>query len=221
MLKIIMNTKSQKALIDFYQENQINFILKKKQNKEEKLIELKNNINNISSLNIKYTAQNFVLGHGNINAKLMIIGEAPGESEDEQGQPFVGQSGKLLTKMLNSIDINRETDCYISNIVYWRPPLNRPPNTDEINICLPFVKKLISIIEPNILLLLGSVAMKALTNNNNGILKVRGNIIDVKINNKNITTLCSLHPAYLLRSPGYKMHAWKDFLTLKALYSQL
>ena len=114
-----------------------------------------------------------VFSDGNPKSKIMLIGEAPGHDEDIQGKPFVGRSGKLLDKMLNAIELSRDK-VYIANIIPWRPPNNRRPTDDEINMCLPMIKKHIEIINPSAILLLGSTATYALIKNSEGITKIRG-----------------------------------------------
>ena len=158
---------------------------------------------------IKRTARNTVISDGDPNSKIMIIGEAPGQEEDIQGKPFVGQSGILLNNMLKSIGISRST-IFISNIVFWRPPGNRTPAPDEVSLCLPYVKRLIRLINPEVLLLLGSVAVHALLNTNIPISKCRGRVSEVM----GIKTISTYHPAYLLRSSNQKVQAFKDFLLL-------
>ena len=161
---------------------------------------------------IKHTARNTVIFDGDINSKIMLIGEAPGESEDIQGKPFVGQSGMLLNNMLEAINLKR-TDVIISNIVFWRPPGNRNPSMEEIALCLPFVKRLISIIQPKAILLLGSVAVHSLLNNSIPISKCRGTINKIMEYN----SVATYHPAYLLRSSSQKKLVFDDLI----LFSQL
>jgi DNA polymerase len=160
---------------------------------------------------LRKTAKNTVFSDGYPEADIMIIGEAPGKEEDEQGKPFVGQSGKLLDSMLQAIDIKR-SDVYISNIIFWRPPGNRTPSAEEISLCLPYVKAHITLANPKILLLLGGVAVKAILNSNGSITSLRGKINKLY----NIDTIATFHPAYLLRSPAQKATAFRDFIQLKA-----
>ena len=175
------------------------------------LKQLLQEINNIDCI-IKHTARNTVVFDGDINSKIMIIGEAPGQEEDIQGKPFVGQSGMLLNNMLHAIGLSRQ-DVIIANIVFWRPPLNRTPSTDEISLCLPYVKQLIKIINPEVLLLLGGVSNHALLNTMASMSMLRGSINSVL----NIRTVSTYHPAYLLRSSTQKQHAFKDFLLLRKI----
>jgi DNA polymerase len=141
----------------------------------------------------------------------MLIGEAPGAEEDKLGKPFVGAAGQLLNKMLAAINLDRNS-VYITNIVPWRPPNNRAPNTEEILQCLPFIQKHIEIIQPSILVLLGGTATKAILATTLGITKIRGkwhkyNSLNIKVP---ILTMAVYHPAFLLRSPGHKKEAWED-----------
>jgi len=147
----------------------------------------------------------------------MVIGEAPGADEDLQGKPFVGLSGQLLDKMLAAIGLTRET-VYISNIVPWRPPGIRQPSSSEIALCLPFIQKHISLIAPEVILVVGGVAAKSLLGRTEGITRLRGLWTDhtSPYLESSIPVLATFHPAYLLRSPGQKREAWKDMRILKA-----
>ena len=183
-----------------------------------------NNIQNIESLNqlerfiktsnicpLKNQALNTVFADGNPSSKIMLIGEAPGAEEDKLGKPFVGAAGQLLNKMLAAINLDRNS-VYITNIVPWRPPNNRAPNTEEILQCLPFTQKHIEIIQPSILVLLGGTATKAILATTLGITKLRGkwheyNSLIIK---EPISTMAMYHPAFLLRSPDHKKEAWED-----------
>jgi DNA polymerase len=168
-------------------------------------------IKEFKGCDLRETAKNLVFGDGNSKSKIMLIGEAPGADEDRLGKPFVGQSGKLLDKMLGFINLDR-SKIYITNIVPWRPPGNRQPSKEEIDLYLPFVRKHIEIIEPKIIILLGSVSAKSILNVSDGITKLRGKWYDYKINNKKIVAnvIPTFHPAYLLRSPGQKEKVWED-----------
>ncbi len=173
--------------------------------------DLKSYIQNSEICNLKKTAINTVVGDGNENANIMLIGEAPGAEEDKAGKPFVGAAGILLNRMLNAIDLKRE-DIYITNIIPWRPPNNRTPTNDEILLCLPFVQKIIEIIKPKLILLLGATSAKAILNSNLSIAKLRGEWHEYQsINYKEkVNCLVTYHPAFLLRSPNYKKESWKD-----------
>ena len=146
----------------------------------------------------------------------MVIGEAPGEEEDKLGKPFKGKAGQLLDKMLEAIGQNRE-NTYLTNLIFWRPPGNRNPTFEEINICLPFVLKHIEIIKPKILILAGAIAAKAILNENNkGIIQLRGNWQNFMLNKSLIIkTMPIFHPAFLLRQPSRKRDAWEDLKKIK------
>ena len=156
---------------------------------------------------------NVVFGEGNPNAKLMFIGEAPGEMEDKTGRPFVGRAGKLLTKIINTVLKMDRSEVYITNIVKCRPPNNRVPTIEEAETCKPYLLKQIDIIDPEILVCLGKTAFMYLLNSDMPISKVRGQIFEYK-GKKVIPTF---HPSYLLRNPSAKKEAYKDFLLIKSL----
>ena len=166
--------------------------------------------------NLKKTAKNLVVYDGNLNAKVMLIGEAPGRDEDQQGIPFVGRAGQLLNKMLLAINLQRE-DVYITNVVNWRPPDNRTPNDEEILEFLPFLQRQIDIIKPKFIFLLGGVAAKAILSTPLALGKLRGKWHEYKSLNldETIPTIASYHPAFLLRSPQYKKHSWEDLQMLQ------
>ena len=177
--------------------------------KLEELGKLKKNIQLIKNCELKKSAQNIVFGDGNINAKIMIIGEGPGAQEDIEGKPFVGRAGKLLDKMLAAIQLDR-TRVYISNVVNYRPPSNRKPTEIEIKRYLPYLQSHIEIINPKILLLLGSSALNALIGNDIVISKARGKWIQKKIGTVKPWIIASFHPAFLMRQPEQKKMAWID-----------
>jgi DNA polymerase len=161
---------------------------------------------------LKDQATNMVFGSGNENAELLLIGEAPGAEEDRQGMPFVGQSGQLLDKILNAIELNRN-EIYITNILPWRPPGNRTPSSEEIAMFRPYVLKHISIINPKFIVCLGGTASKALLQTTESMTQLRGKWVNVEGIAAKI--LPTFHPAYLLRSPSQKREAWIDFLLVK------
>lgn len=165
---------------------------------------------------LKATATRLVFADGNPAAKIMFIGEAPGADEDRQGKPFVGVSGQLLDRMLGWIGLDRTT-AYITNILFWRPPGNRPPTTAEIAACLPFVERHIELVAPDILVLVGGSSAKTLLNTQEGIIKLRGRWFEFQRPGlpRPIPAIATFHPAYLLRTPGQKREAWKDLLAIK------
>lgn len=174
----------------------------------------------ISKLDIplKHCANNLVFGMGNEKADVLLLGEAPGAEEDKQGLPFVGQSGQLLDKVLSSVDLDR-TKVYITNIVPWRPPGNRTPSNQEVTMFRPYVLKHISLVNPKIVVCLGSTATKALLQTSEGITKLRGRWTSIEGISAKI--LPTFHPAYLLRSPSQKKGMWRDFLMVKEAISKI
>ena len=170
----------------------------------------------VHNSNLKKTAKNLVVYDGNLNAKVMLIGEAPGRDEDKQGIPFVGRAGQLLNKMLLAINLQRE-DVYITNVVNWRPPDNRTPKDEEILEFLPFLQRQVDIVKPKFIFLLGGVAAKAILSTPLALGKLRGKWYEYKSLNLDgsIPTIASYHPAFLLRSPQYKKHSWEDLQMLQ------
>jgi DNA polymerase len=163
---------------------------------------------------LKTTAKNLVFADGNPQAKAMLVGEAPGAEEDREGLPFVGRSGKLLDRMLGAVGLDR-TNVYIANIVPWRPPGNRTPTPQESATCLPFIRRQIELVDPDILVCLGKPSMQTLLGIKEGIRGVRGRWYDFDTGTRTIKALVTFHPAYLLRSPLEKRHSWRDMLALK------
>ena len=189
--------------------------------KAQTLDDLRAMMENFDGCSLKFSANSTVFGYGNPQAEVFIIGEAPGADEDRQGEPFVGRSGQLLNKMLASINIKRE-DCYIANILPWRPPGNRTPTSDEVAVCLPFLKKQIELINPKIIFILGRSAANALLDNTESISALRGHFVDyTTAKGSVIPTLSSFHPAYLLRTTSQKAKAWADLLRLKRKLAEM
>ena len=163
-----------------------------------------------------------VIGRGNIQAPIMIVGEAPGQNEDETGLPFVGKSGQLLEKILASVNLSTETDIYISNMVRCRPPNNRPPTTPEIEACKPYLLEQIRMVDPKIILFTGATAVRGLTGDKRAISKIRGSWIEWE------GRLCMpiFHPSYLLRNPSReagspKWLMWQDMQTVRAKLDEI
>ncbi|MEY2720279.1 MAG: hypothetical protein RLZZ273_1645 [Bacteroidota bacterium] len=161
------------------------------------------------------TRTNFVFGSGNANADIMVIGEAPGADEDEQGLPFVGRAGQLLTKILESVELQRD-DVYICNILKCRPPNNRKPLASETDQCEPYLWKQIELIKPKFILALGLTAANTLLKNKESMTQLRGRIHDYQ----GIRTIVTYHPAALLRNPDWKKHTWEDVKFLRKLYQE-
>jgi DNA polymerase len=171
---------------------------------------------------LRLTATSTVFADGNPAARIMLVGEAPGEDEDRQGKPFVGVSGKLLDRMLGFAGFDRTT-VYITNILPWRPPGNRSPTPAEIVACLPFVARHIELVGPAVLVPLGGVPAKALLNRPEGITRLRGEWHEYQSPGlaRPVPVLPMLHPAYLLRNPAFKREAWRDLLTLRRRLADL
>ena len=189
-------------------------------NKRELLKILENSIENIQNCELKKNATDIVFADGHPDSKIMIIAEGPGASEDEEGLPFLGRAGQLLDKMLASIKLNRD-NVYITNVVNYRPPENRKPTEDEIKRYLPYLIKHIEIINPKILVLLGSTALNAIIGNEEVISKTRGKWISKTIGTCTTSVIVSFHPAFLMRQPGQKKLAWIDLKMIKKKISDL
>lgn len=168
---------------------------------------------------LKSTATRLVFADGNPQAKIMFVGEAPGRDEDIEGLPFVGVSGKLLDLMLGAVGLNR-TSVYIANIIPWRPPGNRDPSPQETQICLPFIKRQIELVDPDILVCLGKPSSQAVLELKDGIMKTRGKWHDYDTGSRKIRAMATFHPAYLLRQPIYKRLAWQDFRAIRKALAQ-
>ena len=175
---------------------------------------LKKSIISIKNCDLKKHAKNIVFSDGNPKSKIMLIGEAPGANEDQEGLPFVGKAGQLLDKMLSAIDLDRKK-VYISNIINYRPPENRRPTEHEIKRYLPFISKHIEVIKPKILVLLGSTAMNALIGNQIVISKMRGKWIEKQFGTCKTSVIITFHPAFLMRQPAQKKMAWIDLKMIR------
>lgn len=186
------------------------------------LEELKKAITSFDGCDLKKTATNIVFGDGYIDAKIMLIGEAPGAEEDEQGIPFCGDSGKLLDNMLASIGLSREKNVYITNTIFWRPPANRRPTKEEIALCRPFVEQHIALVKPKLLILVGSTAVSSLLGDSLEISKIRQEYYSYtnEYLAEPISTTAIFHPAYLMRQPSQKKQAWYDLLKIKEFISK-
>jgi DNA polymerase len=170
---------------------------------------------------LRRTATNTVFADGVPGAPVMIIGEAPGADEDRMGLPFVGRSGQLLDRMLATVGLSRKTNVYITNILFWRPPGNRTPTSDEIAACLPFVWRHIALARPRMLVLSGGTAAGTMLARKGGITRLRGKWLELSVPGLDTTipTLPTYHPSFLLRSPERKAEAWRDLLSLESHYS--
>jgi uracil-DNA glycosylase family 4 len=182
--------------------------------KAELLNGLKKQINSIENCNLKNNSQNLVLGDGNINSSIMLIGEAPGIEEDKSGMPFKGEIGELLNKMLLAINIKRE-DIYCSYAINFRPPEDRKPTSLEVKRYSVFLKEHISIINPKIVILMGSSAMEAVTGINTKISSERGKWKEVILKNKTYPVMITFNPSYLIRFPENKKYSWEDLKIIR------
>mgnify|MGYP001461832868 CR=1 FL=1 len=190
------------------------------ENTVSKLNKLKEKIKNINNCNLKDNAKQIVFSDGDFKSPLMVVGEGPGQKEDAIGKPFVGDAGQLLNKMLNAIKIKRE-NVYITNVVNFRPPDNRKPEPAEINRYSEFLREHISIIDPKILILMGSTAMESLFGSKIKISKERGAWKEIIINNKTYLTMITFHPAYLLRQADQKKYSWADLKEIRKKIDEL
>ena len=182
--------------------------------KAELLNGLKKQINSIENCNLKNNSQNLVLGDGNINSSIMLIGEAPGIEEDKSGMPFKGEIGELLNKMLLAINIKRK-DIYCSYAINFRPPEDRKPTSLEVKRYSVFLKEHISIINPKIVILMGSSAMEAVTGINTKISSERGKWKEVILKNKTYPVMITFNPSYLIRFPENKKYSCEDLKIIR------
>ena len=183
-------------------------------NKKKELTKLKEQIKSIENCDLKNNSKKIVLGDGNINSPIMLIGEAPSAEEDEAGLTFIGEIGDLLKKMLSAINIKKE-DIYSTYAVNFRPPEDRKPSSTEIRRYSQFLQKHISIINPKIIVLMGSTAMESLTGLNNKISIERGIWKEVIIQNTNYNAIITFNPSYLLRAPENKKYSWNDLKKIR------
>ena len=184
------------------------------ENINSRLESLKSKILNVNNCDLKKNSKQIVFSDGDFNSSVMIVGEGPGQKEDDLGKPFVGDAGQLLNKMLSAINIKREK-IYITNVVNYRPPNNRKPEPAEINRYSEFLREHISIIDPKILILMGSTAMEALFGSKIKISKERGVWKELIINNKTYLVMITFHPAYLLRQADQKKYSWADLKEIR------
>tara|TARA_Y100001935_G_C17256734_1_gene484052 strand:+ start:131 stop:820 length:690 start_codon:yes stop_codon:yes gene_type:complete len=182
--------------------------------KSSLLKNLEKEISEIKDCELKKNSNKLVFSDGDFNSSIMIVGEGPGQREDELGKPFVGEAGLLLNKMLKAINVERNK-VYITNVVNFRPPNNRKPEKSEIIKYSYYLRKHISIINPKILILLGSTAMESLLGSNVKISKIRGTWKEIIINDKVYNSIVTFHPAYLLRQPEQKKYSWLDLKVIK------
>jgi len=183
--------------------------------KASSLDELEKALRDFDGCGLKATATNLCFYRGAPQARLMLIGEAPGRDEDLAGKPFVGRAGQLLDKMLAAIGLD-ESQVHITNIVYWRPPGNRTPTPQEAIACRPFLERQMELVAPDFIVVLGGAAAKEVFSVAEGIMRLRGKWRQIKIGERFVPAVATLHPAYLLRTPAAKQLAWSDLLALRA-----
>ena len=205
-----------------FSNNPINRLIGVQPENDKKILlkKLKDKISTISECKLKNNSNNIVFNDGNINSPIMLIGEAPGQKEDELSKPFVGEAGSLLNKMLSAINLNRK-DLYITNVVNYRPPLDRKPDSNEIKRYSEFLLEHVDIIKPKIIILLGSTAMEAFFGSNLKISKERGIWKEMLIKDKTFLTMVTFHPAYLLRQNDQKKYSWIDLKNIRNKIDEL
>ena len=189
-------------------------------NKQDLLENLKKQLNSIDNCKLKSNSKNIVLGEGNIDSPIMLIGEAPGEIEDKVGNPFKGESGELLDKMLIAINIKRQ-NIYTSYAINFRPPEDRKPTSPEIKRYSNFLKEHISIIDPKIIILMGSTAMEAVTGINEKISSERGKWREIILSNNTYPLMITFNPSYLIRYPDNKKYSWEDLKKIREKVKEL
>jgi uracil-DNA glycosylase len=192
------------------------FDIKEEWEKAKSLQELDKLINKCTKCSLHKSRTNFVFGIGNPKADVMVVGEGPGAEEDAQGEPFVGRAGKLLNDILKAINFNRE-EVYIANIVKDRPPGNRTPTAEEMEACIPYLKKQIEIIKPKLILCLGLTAAQGLLKKRDSLTKLRGQLFEYH----GAKVMVTYHPAALLRNPNWKRPCWEDVQKFRELYDEL
>jgi uracil-DNA glycosylase len=176
-------------------------------------------LENFDGCALRHTATRLVFADGNPEARVMFVGEAPGRDEDIEGLPFVGRSGKLLDRMIAAIGLDR-SKAYIANVIPWRPPGNRTPTPQETQICLPFIRRQIELVNPDVLVTLGNPSTQALLQTREGIMRTRGKWLDYDTGSRTIRAIATFHPAYLLRSPSYKRMSWQDLRAIAKALAQ-
>ena len=179
------------------------------------LDELAAALDNFEGCGLKKTAKSTVFSDGVSSARVMLVGEAPGQDEDRTGKPFVGRSGQLLDAMMETIGLSRASNLYIANVIPWRPPGNRAPSVQELEICKPFILRQIELAAPKIIVLVGGTSAKTLLNTETGITRLRGKWQTLEIGGRKIPALPFFHPAYVLRRPETKVDVWADLCALK------
>lgn len=180
------------------------------------LAELREMISNFDGCLLKRTATNTVFSDGNPDSDIMLVGDLPGAREDREGTAFAGEAGELLDRMFAAIGLERKRDFYVTNLLPWRPPGNRQPTTEEITVCMPFIKRHIELFNPKLIILLGGLPANNLLGSADGIARLRGRWKEYDLKGRKIPARALFHPAYLLKQPRAKGNAWQDLLEIKA-----
>jgi DNA polymerase len=216
--KELINTIESKFVFSDKPINRFNFVEREHKvnviNKKDLIEKLKKQLNSIENCKLRQNSKNIVLGEGNLNSSIMLIGEAPGAEEEKSGLPFKGEVGELLNKMLAAINIKRQ-NIYISYAINFRPPEDRKPTSIEIKRYSIFLKEHISIINPKIIVLMGSSAMEAIVGINEKISSERGNWKEVILKNKTYPIMITFNPSYLIRFPENKKYSWEDLKKIR------
>ena len=217
------NLMNQNSAEKFQSLNEIVAQAKKLAEAAKNLAELRKAVENFDGCNLKKMATNTVFCDGNANSKVMVIGEAPGNHEDLQGIPFCGDSGKVLDDMFRAINMSRKENCYITNVIFWRPPGNRRPSDEELAICRPFVERHIQLLNPEVLVLVGATSMTAVLGITDPVSSIRGKFMDFspKFLSRTIKTFTIFHPSYLMRQSSKKKIAWQDMLALESFLKKV
>lgn len=186
------------------------------------LAELRTALEAFDGCSLKKTAHTTVFCDGVEDADVMLVGEAPGREEDELGKPFVGRSGQLMDRMFASIGLSRKTNLFISNVIFWRPPGNRPPTQGEIAACLPFIRRAIELKKPKLLIFIGGMSAQTLLAKEAGVMRLRNKRLSYAgPDGAAVNAMVMLHPAYLLRRPQEKRLAWTDLLLAESWLDEL
>lgn len=207
----IFGNKSLNRLMTIDNKSEIS---NKNQNKLEQIFKLKQKINSIENCNLKNNSKNIIIGDGNINSSIMLIGETPGKLEDQSGKSFQGPVGELLKKMLSAINIKKE-EVYLTYSINFRPPDDRKPTSQEIKRYSIFLKEHITIINPKIIILMGSTAMEAITGLSNKISNERGKWREIILNNMTYPIMITFSPSYLIKFPENKKYSWEDLKKIR------
>ncbi|MDP2304011.1 MAG: uracil-DNA glycosylase [Ignavibacteria bacterium] len=192
------------------------FVASEEFQKASSLEELNSLICDCQKCSLGATRNKFVFGTGDSKAKVMVIGEGPGADEDAQGEPFVGRAGKLLTEILRAINFTRE-EVFIANVIKCRPPGNRTPTSEEMDTCIPYLKKQIGLIQPSLILCLGLTAAQGILKKKDSLTNLRGQIFSFE----NAKVMVTYHPAALLRNPNWKRGCWEDVQKFRKLYDEM